>query len=172
MGFSTLSLAWPAIAAEPAGEGGLPQFDVSFFPGQLFWLAISFILLYVLMAFVALPRVKVTQDRRYKILATELAAAADANNKAKTIIAQYEKALTDARRKAHVTVEDMMAVAAKASSERQVSQHSELHTRLRDAEKKIAEARDTALQTIPAAASDMAETIIHKLTGSKMQVQA
>ena len=36
--------------AEHASSGGLPQFDPAWFPSQLFWLAVTFALLYVIFA--------------------------------------------------------------------------------------------------------------------------
>jgi len=54
----------------PAGEHGrgFPPFDPSTFPSQLFWFALIFILLYVLMSRVALPRIgTILEDRRKQI---------------------------------------------------------------------------------------------------------
>jgi F-type H+-transporting ATPase subunit b len=159
-------------AAEAAGKGGLPQFDVSYFPGQLFWLAISFAILYALMTFVALPKVKITQDRRHETLATELAAAAAANDKAKSIISQYEKALADARSQAQSSVSDIIAKAAKISAERQATQQQGMNKKLRDTEDKIAAARDAALGNAHVAAADIAGGMIEKIVGVKMRVKA
>ena len=42
-----------------AGEGAssFPPFDASLFPHQLFWFAVSFLALYILMSRVALPKI-------------------------------------------------------------------------------------------------------------------
>jgi len=170
-----VSAGWalPVMAAETSdSNGGLPQFDTTYFPGQLFWLAISFALLYVLMTFVALPKVRQTQDRRQQTLAAELDVATAASEKAKAIIAQYEKALADARHQAQVTVTDIMTQGAKASAERQSQQHQELQKRLRAAEAKIHAARDMALTQIESTVGELAESMIKKVTGKDIRVRA
>ena len=44
-------------AAAGEGGGGMPQFNPEFYSSQLFWLAVSFIALYLLLSRVALPRI-------------------------------------------------------------------------------------------------------------------
>jgi len=161
--------ALPLLAAESGEKSGLPQLDTTLFAGQLFWLALSFGLLYVLMAFVALPGVKRTQDNRHDVIASELAAATAANEAAKTMIAQYEKALTDARAKAQATVHEIATQTAKESAEKQAKQQQELTKRLQEAEAKIVAARDTALKDIAGAASELASTVVEKITGMKVK---
>ncbi|HEU0117138.1 MAG TPA: ATPase [Alphaproteobacteria bacterium] len=162
--------ALPVFAEEAAGESqGLPQFDTAQFPAQLFWLVVTFGFLYIMMAFVALPRVKATQDKRLNVVETELAAAEQANEQAKAMIAQYEKALSDARAKAQETVNAIVTAATKESAEKQAKQQQELTKRTHEAEAKIAAARDAAMKDIKSGASDLANFIVEKITGTKVK---
>lgn len=65
----------PADAAGAAAQGGLPQLDVTTFPTQLFWLAVSFTLLYVLLSRVTLPRVRRLVKNREERIAGDIEAA-------------------------------------------------------------------------------------------------
>ena len=103
-------------------SAGLPQLDTALFPEQLFWLAVSFAILYVLMAYVALPAVRRTQDNRADTIAADLKAAEQANEQAKAMMAKYEKALADARAEAQGTIAQIAAEAAKESAARQAQQ--------------------------------------------------
>ena len=85
----SLLLALPARAE----EAGLPQLDTSLFAEQIFWLAVSFGVLYLLMSSVALPRVAKTKDNRKHVIAGELEAARVANEAARQAVAQVEKSL-------------------------------------------------------------------------------
>ncbi len=42
----------------------MPQLDVETFPSQMFWLAVTFILLYLLMSRVGLPRLSAAIEAR------------------------------------------------------------------------------------------------------------
>ena len=161
--------ALPLMAEESGDKGGLPQLDASLFPEQLFWLAITFGLLYILMAFVALPGVKRTKDNRQSIITTELAAATAANEAAKATIATYEKTLADARANAQKTVTEITTEAAKISAEKQAVQQKELGAQLDAAEAKIYAARDAALKDLKDASTELAQAIVEKVTGLRVK---
>jgi F-type H+-transporting ATPase subunit b len=59
----------------PKGHGVFPPFDKSTFPSQLFWLSVTFVLLYLLMARVALPRIASILGERRKHVDDHLAEA-------------------------------------------------------------------------------------------------
>ena len=164
--------ALPSLAAElqesPAGEEakqGLPQLDVTQFPAQLFWLAVTFGILYVMMAFVALPRVKRTQGNRRAMIDGELAAARSASTDAKAMMARADKALADARGNALASMNDIKARATLAATEQQDKQQKDIAQRLGTAEATIAAARAAAITEIEASAGDLARAIVEKLTG-------
>ncbi|NTU77626.1 MAG: hypothetical protein HGA90_07450 [Alphaproteobacteria bacterium] len=162
---SALLLPVPVWAAE--GKAALPQLDASLFPGQLFWLAITFPLLYILLSRLALPVIQRTQDKRRKALKTDLNAAAKANEKAQAMREGYEKAWADARAKAHVTVTEIATTVAKEAEEKQTAQQAVLNKRIADAEAKIAAVRDAALKDAQTAAADLAKAVVTKITDLK-----
>ncbi|MDX2027027.1 MAG: F0F1 ATP synthase subunit B' [Alphaproteobacteria bacterium] len=159
------------LASEAEKKEGLPQFDAEMFAGQLFWLAVTFGLLYVLMAYVALPRIARVQDKRQSTISGDLASAAAASEAAKSTIAQYEKALADARLNAQAAVGDIVAQAAKESMQQQAAQQKELAKRLQEANARITKARDAAIGDVQGTAAELAGAIIEKITGTKMQVK-
>ena len=74
-----------------------PPFNAETFASQLFWLVISFVLLYLLMSRVALPRVGRIIDGARRGIAGDLAEAQRLKDETDAAIAGYEKKLADAR---------------------------------------------------------------------------
>src|SRR5262245_59976427 len=96
--------AQPITSVEhvPASEHGrgFPPFDPATFASQLFWLALTFIVLYLLMSRVALPRIgSILKQRRNKIEG-DLGEAQRLKGESDVAIAAHEKALADARGRA------------------------------------------------------------------------
>jgi F-type H+-transporting ATPase subunit b len=163
--------AMAALYALPAAaeEGGLPQFDVTLFPEQLFWLAVSFTVLYCVMKFVALPGVETAQSKRRGIIEGELETARKANEQAREMGHEADKALAIARAKAQDTITTIKADASKLASEQQAVQSKELGQKLREAEAAIAKTRDAALKEIDGAAAELAAAIVDNVAGGRVK---
>lgn len=141
----------------------MPQLDISAFLPQIIWLVITFLILYGLMAKVALPRVgSVLEERQAKIddnldTAENLRAAAKADEEA------YEQSLFEAREKARQTVLQAHQEATTVSSER----HAELGERLladvKEAEARIDVAKENAIKEISGVAQSVASDIMDRL---------
>jgi F-type H+-transporting ATPase subunit b len=165
-------LASLPVRAEEGGDKGLPQLDTTLFPEQLFWLAISFGALYLLMSRVALPRVARTQGTRRQVIASELQAAQAASDTAQATSAQVEKSLVEARSKAQASVSEMIAKVAEESAVRQAKQERELSRRLHSAEQEISVTREAALNAVRASAAELAASVIEKVIGTRVQVKS
>ena len=50
-------------------ESGMPQLNTEYFASQIFWLVISFIILYIVMAKYALPKIANVIETREDIIA-------------------------------------------------------------------------------------------------------
>src|SRR3974390_891575 len=76
--------------------GGFPPFQSQPFPSQLVWLLIAFVLLYVLMAKLALPRVASIMESRQKHIDDHIAEANKLKQQADEAGAASEQALPQA----------------------------------------------------------------------------
>lgn len=155
--------AAPALAAE--ASGGMPQLNFKDFPPQLVWLLITFAVLYVVMAKLALPRVAEVLDMRADRIKSDLDKAASLKAETDKMIATYEKALTDARNQAAAVARDTAAALAQKSGERQTAVGADLAARIKSAEANIAAARNKAMADIQSVAAEIASDAARRLVG-------
>src|SRR5262249_24204884 len=102
-----------------SGQGReFPPFEKQTFPSQLFWLALTFILLYLLMSRVALPRISSILEERRKRVEADLAEAQRRKDESDATILAGEKALADARARAQTLADETHEKAAAAAEAR------------------------------------------------------
>jgi len=162
--------AWAETAAQ--SDGQLPQFRTEYYPGQIVWLALTFGLLYIALKYGALPRIARTQEKRHNRRAADLTAAAEANDRAKQIVSDYEKSLATARQQARQKLDDIAKAEQSQSAQQQAWQQKALQDQLAEAEKNIAAMRTQALGHVRDAAIDVAQVIVHRLTGLETNATA
>lgn len=95
----------PAFAEEE--KAGLPQFNAEWFPSQLFWLAITFTILYVFFSRTALPRIEQTLAQRQRKIQDDITNAEALSKRAQEIRESYEREMTKAREKASEALKAM-----------------------------------------------------------------
>ena len=164
-------LSLPSLAEEVGGSD-MPQLNISLFPEQVFWLAVTFTVLYFLMSVIALPRVARTQENRRNVIAAEVEAARLANDKAMEMVAASDKSLKEARAKAQESVSVMIAKVGDEAAAHQATQERELLRIMHRAEADIAVAREAALNDMRAGAADLAKEIVAKILHSGERVRA
>jgi len=143
----------------------MPQLDFSTFPSQVFWLAVIFVLLYLLMARLALPRVAAMIDARKVRIDGDLERAGQMKAEAEAVMAAYERSLADARAQAQATLKEAMSRFAAEAAERQRKAAEALAIETTAAEKRIAAAKAETLGGLRAVAIDVVRTATRKLVG-------
>jgi len=167
--FATL-LAGAAQAAEQqhglSGEkASFPPFDPTHFASNLFWLAITFAVLYWLMSTVALPRLGAILEERADTIGRDLDHATQMQGKAEEMAQAYEKALAEARKNAQGIAQTARETGAKASDAQRHATEAELAAKLAQAEATIAKTKTEAMTNVRGLGSDIAVAIVEKLTG-------
>lgn len=170
-----LMLAFPdAAVAEPVmdggqlpvaeeSKGGFPQLDARTYPSQIFWLIVSFSVLYLLMSRVALPRITEVIDLRQTQREGNL-------NRAQTLQEEAEeirKELDLSMAKAQAAAQDKIAAAEQALSAKATAENSrfgdQARTRIAAAEQNIARAKKEALASLADISADAAIDIVQKI---------
>ncbi len=154
-----------AGAAAEQGSGGLPQFDLSWWPGQMVWMLIIFGVMFVLFAKVFVPRVGGTIEGREGQIAGDIAQARRLKDEAEAQAAAAAAETAAARARAQRMAAEAKAKAQAAAAARQAKEEAKLNEKLAAAEAQITAARDEAMTHVEGIASDTAKAIVEKLTG-------
>jgi F-type H+-transporting ATPase subunit b len=156
-----------AHSEAPAGHTDFPPFQSEFFPSQLVWLAISFVLLYVLMSRIALPRIGAIMAARGKVIGDDLEAAEGLKEQSNAAHAAYEKALAEARARAQAIAGATHEQQMRETEELHKRLEGELHGRVAAAEQSIAKSRGAAMSNVRAIAAEAAAAIVERLIGER-----
>jgi F-type H+-transporting ATPase subunit b len=140
----------------------MPQLDPLIVPSQLFWLAVAFLVLYLVLARGALPRIgQVLEDREARI-AHDLDEAERLKRETEKAIAEYEAELGRGRAKAQAILTETRARLASQAAEARSQLEQELADELKSAEQSLGRAKAKALGEIEkVAAAAAAETVRH-----------
>jgi F-type H+-transporting ATPase subunit b len=128
-------------------------------------LALTFILLYVLMAKIALPRIGSILAERSKRIAEDIGAAQRLKERSDAAHAAYEKALADARGRAQGIANETREREGAAAEETNKRLEAELHERLAAADQSIAGKREAAMANVGSIAAETASAIVERLIG-------
>lgn len=154
-------------AAAEHASGGLPQFESQHWAGQIGYLLILFVILYVLVAKVFTPRLRKVMDERAQTIDSAVATArsvqAEAAEQAEAARAEVQKARADARATAAAAKQRV----TEEFNARLAADEAVVNARIAEAESAIARTRDAAMTNVAAIAADAAGAMLDRLTGSK-----
>jgi F-type H+-transporting ATPase subunit b len=158
-----LAFAQESAAGATESSSAFPPFDPALFASQLFWFALSFIALYVIMSRLVLPMVGATLAARAGAIEGDLNQAAQKSAQAEGARTSMEKAVAKARADARAMVDAARAeVQAKLNAEQEAAE-ARIAERIRVAEARVDGAKQKALAEVPALADGLARDIADRI---------
>ena len=143
----------------------MPQLDPSTFATQLVWLIITFVILYLILWKSALPRIaSILQDRQERI-DDDLEKAEKLKKEAEIALEDYQRIVSDGRRKAQEIIREASQKMAIETTQRQNTLTEKLAKNANKAETRIQNAKNEALKNIESVVSDITQATAHRLTG-------
>lgn len=146
----------------------MPQLNPADFMPQLFWLAVTFITLYLIMARLSLPRIAALREERANRIADDLENAERLKAEADQAEAANAAALSDARARA-VELGNRTREELKLRTEaRQQEVADRLAAEIEAAERQVKAAKDQAIAEVRDVAVEACRDIVAKLTGLQL----
>ena len=143
----------------------MPQLDPTTYTGQLFWLVVTFVVLYWVLSKAVLPRITGVLEARQEKVDEDLDRAAAFKQEAESVLAEYEKVLADGT----ASAQGLLRQASDEMAAKSAKRHAELAAGLADnikaAEARIAEAQREAVDHINDLAAEVAQAAVHRLIG-------
>lgn len=143
----------------------MPQLDPAVFATQIFWLAVTFVLLYLILWKAALPKVSDMLEARQYRIDDDLERAAALKEKAATVLAEYEAASAEAQAKARGVVHEALDKMAAEAQKRNDELAQKLLIETREAEAVIAAAKTGAIDNLRGVVRETATAATRKLIG-------
>lgn len=148
-------------------SGGMPQLDPSSFSSQLFWLAATFIILYVLLAKWALPRIQSVLTQREQHIKADLDAADAAKFAAQEAKRAYEKEHREARDKANALLNAAQNNISSMMANEQAALDKKLDDEMNQLQATITGRMASFNAAIEPEIATLAGLIVERLTGQK-----
>ena len=147
---------------------GMPQLDFTtpLTISQVYWGAAIFVVLYLLLARVGLPKVGAVIEQRAVHIAADLDAAKAQKAQADAAVADLTATIQRSRAAAQGEINQAVDQAKAAAAVQATALNARLETQLKAAEARINEARAAALGALHQVATDTASTVIARLTGA------
>jgi F-type H+-transporting ATPase subunit b len=163
------ALAWAASSAGGPPVEGMPQLAFGhpvqgpLLIGQVVWQVIIFFALFLLMAFVALPKLGAVIENRRQRIEIDLEAARAAMQSAEAAIAAQREATQSARTEAQAAVNAAMQAAQQEMDAKAEALNAALAKQVAEAEARIDQGRKAALGAVRQVAGETVEALLSKL---------
>jgi len=154
----------------------MPQFDVSFFPSEIFWTLVSFALLFGLLKWLVLPHLTAILEQRTRVIEEEIEQARRQREEAEGLRVDYQRQLDAASEDARRLFEESEARVRR--KHREMMDEWKLDMKRREAafHEEAEASRQRAIRAIRADAAEMVvdatEKLLHEHMGKHEAEQA
>ena len=166
-------LSIPLLAASAPGAlgAGMPQLDFKnpLTVWQVVWGAVIFVLLYLALSRLALPRVAAVIEDRQGRIDGDLEAARQAKSDADRAVDELRRARREATAEAQANLDRVVAEAREQAARRTREMNARLEAELASAEAQIGAERQRAMGALRGIASETAQLLVERVTGQPVE---
>ena len=154
-----------AFAAE---SGGMPQLNPEFWISQIFWLTITFGVLYVVLSKLILPKISTNLEIRKSQILEKIEAAEKQREQSELSIAEYEKIIQNSKNEAKKYYKQARDRLLKDINSKKDSLDKSLNLEIQKTESEIQEFRDKAPEKINKISVEISADLLHQLIGAEV----
>jgi F-type H+-transporting ATPase subunit b len=133
-----------------------------------FWTGGLFVVLFIILYFVAWGPISSGLNKREKSIADQIAQAAEANKKAQELLAQHDKKLAETAQEVRAILDKARQDADVAAREREAKAEADAKARFERAEKEITAATSAAVKELADRSATLAVQLAGKIVSAKL----
>ena len=143
----------------------MPQLEqVEFFISQLFWLGVFFVILFSVLTYITLPKIRTFLNKRDDFVRSHISKQDELIKKAESIIENYEAKLTEAKNQASQIINDAKDKALQESESLIKATEEKIQQEIRQTEERVNKEKDLAISELNVQLKDSATNFISKVT--------
>ena len=151
--------------AESSESGGMPQLDPEFWFSQIFWLIITFGILFIVLSKIILPKISENLEIRKSKISENIETAERNKEESENKIKEYEKIILDNKNEAKNYFNKAREKILKDIDKKRKTLESEINEEINKAEIEISELARNAPEKIGKIASETSSDLIKQLIG-------
>lgn len=143
----------------------MPQLEqVEFFISQLFWLGVFFVILFSVLTYITLPKIRAFLNKRDDFVRSHISKQDELIKKAESIIENYEAKLTEAKNQASQIINDAKDGALHESERLLKATEEKIQQEIKLTESRVQKEKEDALSELNTQLKDSATDFISKVT--------
>jgi len=154
-----------AFAAE---SGGMPQLNPEFWISQIFWLTLTFGILYIILSKLILPKISDNLESRKSQILENIEAAEKQRENSEEKLKEYEKIVSKSKMEAKSIFNQAREKALKDISAKKEVLDKQIDEEISKAEQEIKELQSGAAEKINKIAIETSSELIQKLIGAEV----
>ena len=163
--FLSFLFSMEAFAAE---SGGMPQLNPEFWISQIFWLTITFGILYIVLSKLILPKISSNLEIRKLQIVENIEAAEKQREQSELNIEEYEKIVQNSKDEAKTYFKQARERLLKSINLKKDALDKQLNEEIQKADSEIQELRDKAPEKINKIAVETSADLLHQLIGAEV----
>ena len=163
--FFSFLLSLEAFAAE---SGGMPQLNPEFWISQIFWLTLTFGILYVILSKLILPKISDNLESRKSQILENIEAAEKQRENSEEKLKEYEEIISRTKMEAKNIFNQAREKALKDISAKKEVLDKQIDDEIGKAEQEIKELQSGAAEEINKIAIETSSELIQKLIGTEV----
>ena len=151
-----------------AESGGMPQLNPEFWVSQIFWLTLTFGILYIVLSRLILPKISANLEIRKSQIQENVEAAEKQRESSEAKLKEYDEIILKSKIEAKNIFKDSRDKALKNISKKKEALDKQIDEEIKKVEEEIGELRKSASQKINKIAIETSSELVKKLIGAEI----
>jgi len=153
-------------AANAAEKAGMPQLDSEFWISQIFWLSLTFSVLFIILSKFILPKISENLEMRKAQILENISAAEKQREESDSKIKEYEEIIKNCKNEAKIYINQSKEKLMRDIKLKKQSLNEDLSKEIQKAEAEIQELRDKAPEKINKIAIETSADLLQQIMGA------